>query len=87
MEMVVGLIEAHIYEHGNITKQEAKDIIQTLCDSHNVTLEDYHWEGLGKLFDMVDSNDDGTIDVAEIEETMPYIRGEKQIQLPPWDEV
>ena len=36
---------------------------------------------------MVDISDDGTIDVAEIEETLPYIRGEKQLELPPMDKV
>ena len=86
-EMVVGMIEAHIYEHGAISKQEAKDLIQTLADAYNVTIDEHTWQGLEKLFDMVDISDDGTIDVAEIEETLPYIRGEKQLELPPMDKV
>ena len=42
-EMVVGMIEAHIYEHGAISKQEAKDLIQTLADAYNVTIDEHTW--------------------------------------------
>ena len=87
MDELVGLVEAHIEEHGNMTADAAHDIVQSVADKYGFEMTEEMWEHLGYLFDMIDTNDDMVITAEELEEAMAYMRGEKEVKMPTEEEI
>ena len=69
-----------------ITKQEAHDAIVAFCDKHGLPEPtDDEWEKLEEMFDYVDTNGDGAIDLPELKAAMkkhgPGKKGNLQMRL------
>ena len=69
-----------------ITKQEAHDAIVAFCDKHGLPEPtDEEWEKLEEMFDYVDTNGDGAIDLPELKAAMkkhgPGKKGNLQMRL------
>ena len=60
-------VKSELADGGTITKEEAHDALSAFADAHGFTISDDEWAMLEEAFDHVDTNDDGAIDLGELE--------------------